>query len=320
MAFQGNAFQGNAFQKGPTNRTNARLTQLHPAGYGTRRYGSFAGRGAAGNNVTMDAASASYTYTATAATFDTSLLVASASHAYTANAATFDTSLLVASASYTYTANSITFDTSLLTGSASYAYTASASTFDTSMLAASAAYVWTANDADLVVQAGNDVVMNADSASYSYTAQAATFDTSLSAATAAVAWTANDVTFDLVRAEVDDDIFLGTGGYQGLRHRILGDRRKDKQWRKRRRQIEQIGQEVEDIANAVPADVPEAAVARQAQAAVAQAFVGLARPTIDYAALADDLRRARAALQQAEQAYRDYLEEEEEDEFLLLNS
>lgn len=121
-----------------------------------------------------------------------------------------------------------------------------------------------------------------------------------------------------------EDVSLGGGTYQGLKLKLGSKEEDDKRWQKRRRQLEKIARLIDGVAEEMPADVPEAQIAREAKAAVEKAADKLAEdvplPFFDWAGLASEVRRAEAALSQAELALAAYHERriEEDDEDILL--
>jgi hypothetical protein len=115
-----------------------------------------------GSTYTLDAAAASYTYTATAAGLE------------------FDRLLNADAASYTYTATAagLEFDRQIAADAASYTWTATdaALEYDQQLVAESAAYLWTATDAALeYTPAASTYTLDADGAAYLWTASDAGF-------------------------------------------------------------------------------------------------------------------------------------------------
>jgi hypothetical protein len=110
---------------------------------------------------TLDADSATYTYSATAAGVEHNRLIdaAAASYAYTANDATLEHGWLIdaGNAAYTWTATDAALE-----------YTPIGTTY--TLDADAAAYLYTATDADLVYVQLQHYLLDADSAAYTYTA------------------------------------------------------------------------------------------------------------------------------------------------------
>ena len=128
------------------------------------------------------------------------------------------------------------------------------------------------------------------------------------------------------QAPVQEDVFLGGGTYQGFKKRLADqDKDRSQRWRKRRKQLETISDLLDGISQEIPADVPEAQVARQAEKAIEKAADKLAEdaplPAFDWRGLARDVAAAQAALEQAEKAHAAYLarvEEDDDEDALLL--
>ena len=127
-------------------------------------------------------------------------------------------------------------------------------------------------------------------------------------------------------APPEDVALLSGGSYQGLRKRFADeDRDRNNRWRKRRKQLETISNLIDGITEEIPADVPEAQVARAAVEAIEKAADKLAEdvplPAFDWSGLARDVAAAQAALAQAERAYVAYqarIEDEDDEDALLL--
>jgi hypothetical protein len=116
-----------------------------------------------GSTYTLDADSATYTYTATAAGLE------------------FDRLLNADAASYTYTATAagLEFDRQIAADAASYTWAATdaALEYDQQLVAESAAYLWTATDAALeYTPAASTYTLDADGAAYLWTATDAALD------------------------------------------------------------------------------------------------------------------------------------------------
>ena len=127
-------------------------------------------------------------------------------------------------------------------------------------------------------------------------------------------------------APPEDVALLSGGSYQGLRKRFADeDRDRNNRWRKRRKQLETISNLIDGITEEIPADVPEAQVARAAVKAIEKAADKLAEdvplPAFDWRGLARDVAAAQAALAQAERAFAAYqarVEDEDDEDALLL--
>ena len=128
-----------------------------------------------------------------------------------------------------------------------------------------------------------------------------------------------------VAPQPDQDVTLGGGTYQFWKKRLGYDEDKGKRWEQRRRQLEKISRLIDGIAEEIPADVPEAQVARQAAEDFEKAADKLAEDVpvqfFDWAGLAREIQRAQAALKQAEVALAQYqarVEEEDDEDALLM--
>lgn len=107
------------------------------------------------------------------------------------------------------------------------------------------------------------------------------------------------------------------------------DENRDKRWKRRREQLEKISRLVDGIEAAIPSDVPEAQVIRDASQAIEKAADKLAEDVpsraYDYAGLARLAAQAEAAVRQAEDALARYearrrreLDEQDDEDVLLL--
>lgn len=125
-----------------------------------------------------------------------------------------------------------------------------------------------------------------------------------------------------------EDIGIGAGST--WRKRLADeDETRDKRWKRRRAQLEKISRLVDGIEAAIPSDVPEAQVIRDASEAVEKAADKLAEDVppqaFDYAGLARLAARAEAAVRQAEDALARYearkrreMDELDDEDVLLL--
>lgn len=125
-----------------------------------------------------------------------------------------------------------------------------------------------------------------------------------------------------------EDIAIGAGS--GYHKRYADeDRERDKRWKKRRAQLEKISRLVDGIEAAVPSDVPEAQIVRDAAEAVEKAADKLAEEAppqfYDYAGLARLAQRAETAVREAEDALARYearkrreMEDQDDEDVLLL--
>jgi hypothetical protein len=140
---------------------------------------------------------------------------------------------------------------------------------------------------------------------------------------------ASSASFETDAAPVQD-IAIGIGAGSLWRQRLVQeDENRDKRWKRRRQQIEKISRSIEGIEEAIPSDVPEAQIVREAAQAVEKAADKLVEdvpaPVFDYAGLARLAQRAEAAVRQAEDALARYearrrreLEEQDDEDVLLL--
>jgi len=138
------------------------------------------------------------------------------------------------------------------------------------------------------------------------------------------------VALTLPTPEPEDVGLPGAGSWIGWRKRLLKeDEHRSKRWLQRRRQIERISDLIDGVKEEIPADVPEAQVARKAEAAVEKAADKLLEdvpmPAFDWRGLSDEVRKAEAALKQAEKAFQHYkarvqleMDEQDDEDVLLL--
>lgn len=129
---------------------------------------------------------------------------------------------------------------------------------------------------------------------------------------------------------VPEDIAITPGSYWNYRKRIEEDEQeRDERWRRQRERIEKVSRLIDGVTDKLPDDVPEAQVAKRAEAAVEKAAEKLVEdvppPAFDYAGLAQRVKAAEHAVRQAEQALQRYearkrreMEEQDDEDVLLL--
>lgn len=127
---------------------------------------------------------------------------------------------------------------------------------------------------------------------------------------------------DAVGVVPSGDIALGGGGFWKVDH----DRRSAR-WKKRKEQLDRIAALLAGVSEQIPDDAPEAQPVKAARIAVDRAeralLADVPAPTVDWTALAADIRRAERALAKAERAFDAYvlrLADEDEDDDLLMMS